>query len=101
MSTTNSVADADRSKILRERWVALLSDIKELPEPDRTILLREVRASAAASIDSPRRSAASAANIARVNEARQEYGVSEETRARLSASQKAAWSRRKAEQEAP
>lgn len=82
---------------LRKQATVLLAAIKILPEPDRTILLREFRARFAAAIETPTRRAASAANITRVNETRREYGVSDETRAKLSASSKAAWARKKAE----
>lgn len=84
---------------LRQEWDRLLVAIKELPEPERTLLLREVRARAAAAIETPKRSAASVANMTRINETRREYGVSAETRARLSAAQKAAWARKKAQTE--
>ena len=82
---------------LRKQANVLLAAIKALPEPDRTTLLREFRARFAASIETPTRRAASAANMNRVNETRREYGVSEETRAKLSASRKAAWARKKSE----
>ena len=84
---------------LRQEWDSLLVAIKALPEPERTVLLREVRARAAAAIETPKRNAASVANMTRINETRREYGVSEETRARLSAAQKAAWARKKAQVE--
>ena len=83
---------------LREQVNALLSQIKQLDEPDRTMLLREARARFAASIDSPARSQASRDNMTKLNEARQAYGVSDETRAKLSAARKAAWERKQAEQ---
>ena len=88
---------AHTTETLRQQANSLLESIKILPEPDRTVLLREVRARFAASIATPSRRAASAANITKINEAREKYGVSEETRAKLSASRKAAWAKKKAE----
>lgn len=88
---------ADTTEKLRQQANSLLANIKTLPEPDRTMLLREIRARFAASIATPSRRAASAANITKINEARERYGVSDETRAKLSAARKAAWERKKAE----
>ncbi len=88
---------ADTIEALRRRVDILLADVKNLPEPDRTMLLREVRARFAASIETPTRRAASSANMTRINEAREKYGISEETRAKLSDARKAAWARKKAQ----
>ncbi len=81
---------------LREQTNALLAQIKQLDEPERTMLLREARARFAASIRTTARSQASRENMTKLNEARQAYGVSDETRAKLSAARKAAWERKQA-----
>jgi hypothetical protein len=81
MTTTDS---------LRQQADALLAQIRELPEPSRAELLREVRAKAAGMIKTPRKSESSSANVARLNQRVQaQGGLSEATKAKMAKAQAA------------
>lgn len=89
------------TELLREQANSLIDSIKALPEPERSTLLREVKARCAGSVASDKRSTTRQANIQALNAARKAQGVSDETRAKLREKAQATWAKRRAAQAAP
>ena len=78
----------------------IFAQIQTLPESEQTDLLKYIIARASGAKPSARRKPAQQDFIDKLNAARRENGVSDETRAKLSQKSKAAWAKRKQQADA-